>query len=214
MDQRDILTRACELYVTGGSEAVSMRRLARDLGVTAPALYRHYASREQILLDVVTEAFGLFTSYLTQALTGQTAAERLYLSGKGHLDFALQHPMFYEMLYIPAHALGVDQYPEQITTRLASLSQFYDDRVRECMEAGLLQVQDPHDVSLTLWGHAHGMVSIYLRGCHPMDEEQFRDAYWASCRRVMHGIATEAYAQAMDEVIRVAKTTEPPGVIT
>ena len=38
MDQRDILTRACELYVTGGSEAVSMRRLASDLGVTAPAL--------------------------------------------------------------------------------------------------------------------------------------------------------------------------------
>jgi len=62
MDQREILKRACELYVTGGSEAVSMRRLASDLGVTAPALYRHYASKEQILLDVVMEAFGLLTS--------------------------------------------------------------------------------------------------------------------------------------------------------
>ncbi|MBT4610064.1 MAG: TetR/AcrR family transcriptional regulator [Gemmatimonadetes bacterium] len=210
MDQQDILKRACELYVTGGSEAVSMRRLASDLGVTAPALYRHYASKEQILLDVVMVAFGLFTSYLTQALTGQTAAERLYLSGKGHLDFALQHPMLYEMLFIPAHALGVEEFPEQIKSRLASLSQFYDDRVRECMEAGLLQAQDPHEVSLTLWGHAHGMVSIYLRGCHPMDEEQFRAAYWASCGRVMQGIATADYATAMHEVTEHADITPRP----
>ncbi len=204
MDQRDILTRACELYATGGSEAVSMRRLASDLGVTAPALYRHYDSKEQLLLDVVMEAFNLFSSYLTKALTGQTPAERLYLAGRGHLDFALQHPMLYEMLFIPAHALGVEDYPEQLTARLASLSQFYDDRVRECMEAGLLQTSDPHEVSLTLWGHAHGMVSIFLRGCHPMDEAQFRAAYWASCRRVMLGIATDAYPEAMTEAIEHA----------
>lgn len=179
-----------------------MRRLAGDLGVTAPALYRHYASKEQLLLDVVMEAFHRFSSYLTTALTGSTPAERLYLSGQGHLNFALQHPMLYEMLFIPAHALGMEAYPEQLTAHLTSLSQFYDDRVRECMEAGLLTMQDPHEVSFTLWGHAHGMVSIYLRGCHPMDEEHFRAAYWASCRRIMNGIATDAYALAMDEVIR------------
>ena len=156
------------------------------------------------------EAWGLFTSYLTQALTGQTAAERLYLSGKGHLDFALQHPMLYEMLFIPAHALGVEEFPEQIKSRLASFPQFYDDRVRECMAAGLLQAQNPHEVSLTLWGHAHGMVSIYLRGCHPMDEEQSRAAYWASCGRVMPGIATDASSTAMHEVIEHAEKTAPP----
>ena len=209
MDRRDIFNRACELYVTGGAEALSMRRLASDLGVTAPALYRHYASKEQLLLDVVMEAFHRFSSYLTKALEGSTPAEQLYLSGEGHLNFALQHPMLYEMLYIPAHALGLESYPEQLTSRVTSLSQFYADRVRECMEAGLLTMQDPCEVSFTLWGHAHGMVSIYLRGCHPMEEEQFRAAYWASCRRVMQGIATEAYTTAMNEIVAQTSVVAP-----
>ena len=42
-EQREhILTCACELYLEDGLEGFSMRKLARDVGVTAPALYRYY----------------------------------------------------------------------------------------------------------------------------------------------------------------------------
>ena len=102
MDRIDILTRACELYLEGGAEAVSMRRLARDLGVTAPALYRHYDSREEMLLDVVAEAYRRLSERLYGALSGRTPAERLYLAGQAYLDFALDQPKYYEMLYTPA----------------------------------------------------------------------------------------------------------------
>ena len=42
-----------------------------------------------------------------------------------------------------------------------------------------------------------------------MEEEQFRTAYWASCRRVMQGIATDAYAPAMNEVTEHGRATAP-----
>src|SRR5690606_6240441 len=45
-EQRErILACACELYLTDGLDGFSMRKLARSLGVTAPALYRHYESK-------------------------------------------------------------------------------------------------------------------------------------------------------------------------
>ena len=201
MDRTDILTRACELYLEGGAEAVSMRRLARDLGVTAPALYRHYDSREAMLLDVVAEAYRRLSERLYGALSGRTPAERLYLAGQAYLDFALDQPKYYEMLYTPAHTLGVDEFPEQVTEQVASVGRFFNDRVRECIDAGLFQPLDPADVSRTLWAHAHGLISIYLRGCLEMDAGEFRRHYRASSRRAITGMATPAYEVEMDRAM-------------
>ena len=201
MDRIDILTRACELYLEGGAEAVSMRRLARDLGVTAPALYRHYDSREEMLLDVVAEAYRRLSERLYGALSGRTPAERLYLAGQAYLDFALDQPKYYEMLYTPAHTLGAEEFPEQVTEQVASVGRFFNDRVRECIDAGLFQPIDPADVSGTLWAHAHGLISIYLRGCLDMDAEEFRRHYRASSRRAITGMATPAYEVEMDRAV-------------
>ena len=61
-EQRDrILACACDLYLENGLEGFSMRKLARCLGVTAPALYRHFESREHVLHEVVREAYERFT---------------------------------------------------------------------------------------------------------------------------------------------------------
>ena len=208
MDRVDILTRACELYLEGGAEAVSMRRLARDLGVTAPALYRHYDSREEMLLDVVAEAYRRLSERLYGALSGRTPAERLYLAGQAYLDFALDQPKYYEMLYTPAHTLGAEEFPEQVTEQVASVGRFFNDRVRECIDAGLFQPLDPADVSRTLWAHAHGLISIYLRGCLHMDAEEFRRHYRASSRRAITGMATPAYEAEMGRAIEDLSRTE------
>ena len=201
MDRVDILTRACELYLEEGAEAVSMRRLARDLGVTAPALYRHYGSREEMLLDVVAEAGRRLSERLYGALSGRTPAQRLYLAGQAYLDFALDQPKYYEMLYTPAHTLGADAFPEQVTEQVAGVGRFFNDRVRECIDAGLFQPIDPAAAAATLWAHAHGLISIYLRGCLHMDPEEFRLHYRASSGRAVTGMATPAYEAEMDRAV-------------
>jgi len=194
MDRNDILTQACELYLHGGLDAVSMRRLARDLGVTAPALYKHYDGREEILLDVVSEAYRLCAEHLSVALSGSTPADRFRLAGRGYLDFALGNPKLYEMMYAPAHTLGVERFPETLTARMAGVGQFFTDRVRECIAAGLLHGHlDAREVSLTLWAHAHGLISIFLRDCLDMDEEMFRQVYHDSGWRTLHAMATAEY---------------------
>ena len=52
-----ILACACELYLETGLPGFSMRKLAKNVGVTAPALYRHYDGKEKVLADVVREAY-------------------------------------------------------------------------------------------------------------------------------------------------------------
>jgi AcrR family transcriptional regulator len=193
--QRDkILGCACDLYLSEGLDGFSMRKLARHVGVTAPALYRHYESREHVLTDVVREAHHAFTAYLYRALEGRTAIERMQRAGEGYLDFALEHPRWYQLLFISPEHMGMAELPEDIEAMGCALHQFWVDRVRECMDEGILKPGDPVQMSLTMWAHAHGLVSLYHHGHFRIDQETFRAQFRASGRVMLLGIATEEFA--------------------
>jgi AcrR family transcriptional regulator len=189
-----ILACACELYLQGGLEGFSMRKLATRLGVTAPALYRHFDSREQVLLEVVREAYQRLGEHLYRALQGRTPAERFRLAGEAYLEFALANPRLYDVLYAPPDQMGWERLPEEVQTQVCAVGQFWNDRVRECMEAGILRKGDTGDVGVTLWGHAHGLISLYLRGVLRTDEAGFREIYSSSARRVLAGLGTPEFA--------------------
>lgn len=194
-DQRErILACACDLYLEDGLEGFSMRKLARQVGVTAPALYRHFESKEHVILDVVREAYRSFTGALYRALEGRSALERFFMAAEAYLDFALKHPRWYQILFIAPGQLGLDELPEDLGAQGCAIHQFWVDRVRECMDEGLLKEDDPVQVSLTMWAHAHGMVSLYHHGHFMMDEATFRLHFEASGARMMAGVATETFA--------------------
>ena len=193
-EQRDnILAHACDLYLEEGLDGFSMRKLAKRVGVTAPALYRHFESREHVLLDVVREAFGEFTGYLYRALEGRTPRDRLHRAGMGYLEFALEHPRWYQMVFIAPEHIGQEALPADLESQGCAVHQFWVDRLRECVDAGLLLPGDPTEISLTMWAHAHGLIKLYQHGHLQMDEEQFRQTYMASGARMMMGIATDEF---------------------
>jgi AcrR family transcriptional regulator len=194
-----ILSSACELYLRDGLDGFSMRKLARAVGVTAPALYRHFPSKEAVLLDVVREAYQRFSQHLYRALEGRTAAERFFLAGQGYLDFALENPRLYDMLYASPDQMGCMGLPPEVEAQACAVGQFWNDRVRECMDDGLLRRGDPRDASVTLWGHAHGLMALYLRGALRIDESGFRTLFRNSYRRLLAGLACPEFGQQLLE---------------
>ncbi|MSR36623.1 MAG: TetR/AcrR family transcriptional regulator [Gemmatimonadetes bacterium] len=194
-EQRDrILSCACLLYLQDGLDGFSMRKLARALGVTAPALYRHYESKERVLLDVVGEAYRTLIQYLHRALQGRTPEDRFRLAGDGFLDFALEHPRYYEVLFMGVELLAVEAVRAETAEQGCAVGQFWNDRVREAIEAGLLRDGDPQSIGMTLWAHAHGLVSLYLKGMLPVEEGQFRALIKGSGARLMNGLGTRELA--------------------
>ena len=116
-EQRDrILLRACELYLSDGLEGFSMRKLAKQVGVTAPALYRHYDGREAVLADVVREGYRTFMRYIYRALGAPTPLDRFFGAADGYLDFVFDHPRWYSILFTGPEHLGMEALPEDIET--------------------------------------------------------------------------------------------------
>jgi AcrR family transcriptional regulator len=194
-DQRDrILACACELYLSDGLDGFSMRKLAKQVGVTAPALYRHYDGREAVLADVLRQAYRTFTRYIYRALSAPTPFERFAGAGEGYLDFVIEQPRWYSILHSSLDALGMEALPSDIEAMGQAVHQFWNDRVRECMDAGILKEDDPQKVSLTMWAHSHGMVQLYHEGHCRMEEAQFRALFDESHDRLMAGVATDEFA--------------------
>ena len=198
-DQREaILAAACDLYLGFGLDGFSMRKLAKEVGVTAPALYRHYDGKEAVLADVVREAHRAFISYMYRALEAPTPLERFRRTGEGYLDFALEHPRLYGIMFSGPERLGMDELPDDIEAMGCAIQQFWNDRVGECVRAGVLREGDPDEIGLTMWAHSHGMVQLFQQGrLGTTDPTEFRGMFAASGARLMAGVASEHFATQM-----------------
>lgn len=67
---RDILTAARHLFMAHGYRAVSTRRIAEACGLTQPALYHHFASKEALYVAMLHEEIGRFTASLAPIAAG------------------------------------------------------------------------------------------------------------------------------------------------
>ena len=160
-----IVEEARDLYLTGGLSALSMRKVAERVGVSATALYRHFDDKESLLVAVVQAGFERFTSYLLRGLAGRTPFERLARTGEGYLRFALDNPSYYRIMFMASREdFGFDQLPTANRETLGRSFQLLVDRVRECQDAGRLRAGDPQEIAVVIWSFVHGLVSLYLAG--------------------------------------------------
>src|SRR6266404_240890 len=75
-----------------GSEAVTMRRVAKAVGITPMAIYRHYRDRAALLNALADEGFEELAARLTSKRSSSNIEERLTKMGDIYMDHALQNP--------------------------------------------------------------------------------------------------------------------------
>lgn len=183
-----ILAEAVDLYLEKGLPGLSMRHVAEKVGVSATAIYRHYRNKEDLLHNVIGEAIKVFGGYLFPSLSGKTAQDRFLDSGEAYLNFALKQPKYYEVLFLTQDQLGHEFCPPELQQKSKSTFQFLIDRVQECMDTGYFRKGDAHSFALTIWGHSHGLISIYMSKKIPCGEKEFRKIFWESFENLYVGM--------------------------
>ncbi|WP_225826522.1 TetR/AcrR family transcriptional regulator [Streptomyces naphthomycinicus] len=110
----EIKERAWEQIATAGVPALSLNAVAKSMGLSGPALYRYYASRDDLLTELVRDAYASLAATLRAA-----AATGADLAGLAHAlrGWALEDPQRYFLIYgtpVPGYHAPDD------TTRIAS----------------------------------------------------------------------------------------------
>jgi len=96
----DIKSAARKLLVEGGGAAIGLRAVARELGVSAPALYRYFASHDDLVSALIADLYDELTAFLIELRdTGADLGEQLFLLAGGLRDWALAHPAEFGLMF-------------------------------------------------------------------------------------------------------------------
>lgn len=149
---------------TGDEQAVTLRAVARRVGIAAPSIYAHFADRQAILLALVQDTFAELGRELAEveAAAGPDPVRRLRAACAAYLDFAALRPQRYRVLFgglwnaagavregtlteTDAHELG----HEVLAVLMGALN--------DCVAAGRSTSSDPRADAVAVWLALHGL---------------------------------------------------------
>jgi AcrR family transcriptional regulator len=158
-DLRDALVHAALREAErGGPEAISIKALAKKLGVSQPAPYRHFADREALLAAVTAEAFRQFSAALREAIQKPSKRSKLSRLAQTTLAFGLRRNGIYRLMFASRIMACASKGSELHTAAMDTLA-----LVLEALEApavGLLRER----YALQIWAALHGVVMLAEQG--------------------------------------------------
>ena len=98
---RDDIVRAAAdvLEETGNEDAITLRGVARKVGIAAPSIYRHFKNVDEIVLAVMANAFAELDVALEAPAGAGTSVDRLRAVCEAYLDFARNRPHRYRVMF-------------------------------------------------------------------------------------------------------------------
>jgi AcrR family transcriptional regulator len=167
-----------------GVEGFSLRRVAREVGVSHSAPAHHFGDTQGLLVALATEGFRQFlgTMQARQSVCDtQDASDLLVASGLGYLDFSIASPALFKLMFgsdkvdvcdpaLEAAAAAAFDHLAQDITRLRGVSPYEDG-------AAMADV-------MASWSLVHGFASLLLSGRMHNVQEMDQPAREAFFRQV------------------------------
>lgn len=154
------LTEALAIISTSGVENLSLREVARRLGVSHQAPYRHFASRDHVLAEIVRRAFVDFAAALGSPQPTDNPATDTLALGMAYVGFAFDEPLKYRLMFggtlpepgeHPGMMLGARQAFNVLRAALIRLF----EALGQQSDSDLIDRE-----ALFAWSSLHGVVSL------------------------------------------------------
>lgn len=172
-----------------GASALSLRAIARELKITAPAIYNYFPDRDALVTALIIDAYTSFgDSQLAarDAIPADQFAERIKTIGVSYRQWAITYPQRYQLIFgtpIPGYQAPLIEVLPSAARSLSALVSVIDDlRIANKLEAeGYPKVQPGYEqqfdiwkgfagdydvfslaVSMIIWSRVHGLVSLEI----------------------------------------------------
>ena len=158
-DLRDALVQAAlQEAEHGGPEAISISALAKKLGVSQPAPYKHFTDRESLLAAVAAEAFRQFTATLRESIGKPSKRSKLSRIAQATLDFGLRRNGIYRLMFASRIVACAPKGGELHSAAMETFGLLVE--TLEAPAVGFLREQH----ALRVWAALHGVVMLAEQG--------------------------------------------------
>ena len=178
---------AWDTVVSDGAENLSLRACARAANVDPAAVYRHFKSKDDILIALTHHAFAELSAAMltdTEQSGDLTAEDAVMTVGLTYVDYATRNPNIFSMMFAiagksPAEKLaqGGDNNPNAYQILQSALRAWLpglDDQKLEVL-------------SFALWSNVHGLSELFNKGLGPVTEAERRIRARAVCAIALDG---------------------------
>ncbi|MFC8533867.1 TetR/AcrR family transcriptional regulator [Streptomyces sp. NPDC057249] len=184
---------ALELMTSGGPDAITLRAIARDMGMTANAIYGYFATRDDLVTVLIDDVYTSLAAAVDTAWGSTPAkdpADRIQAWAHAFRDWALANPEGFRLIYgdpVPGYRApdggAAPEAARRVCAGLAGLADAAWPHAQHLyagsefdwsdFDAGLLGKVRPAfpdlppaavALALRIWGHLHGLVSLEVYG--------------------------------------------------
>lgn len=157
----EILDVAQHLFETQGLEAVSLRRIATQAGISPATPYRYFPNKDQVLVGLQIRIYNELREQLSAAAKAETnATDKLRAIARAYVNFALNQPEAYALLFrVPVKP---EAQPDLVVAKAAALDVCRQAIALAETEDGLKLRSDALTAAHLFWAAAHGAVSLQL----------------------------------------------------
>jgi len=170
-----------------GADAVTMRRVAKGVGITPMAIYRHFSDRDALLHALADEGFVELAARLRRISTSGPVEDRLLRLGLVFLDHALENPGLFELMFLQPRT-GARRFPKDFEAGESPTANVVAEAVRAGMQSGVFRKDDVWEIVFEFGALSHGMIMLFLGGRMGIAEAHFRKFYSQSFERYLRGI--------------------------
>lgn len=153
-----LLAIARDIVQDQGHEALTLRAVAQQAQVSQTAIYRHFESREQLLVSVLIYGMRMLKDQTEAALHRDTKPlERFREVGEAYVQFSQKHPQLYRLMFdakiIAARCEEAAQVSEESYGVLKTV-------IQQCQEHGSIRKDDVNKQAFAVWAAVHGIVTL------------------------------------------------------
>lgn len=158
-----MVVEATALIAERGVEALSLREVARRVGVSHAAPAHHFGDKAGLLTAVATVGFNHFTEYMAQAvLTARSKPVDILLAmGEAYSQFAAQQAGYFDVMFHPS--LIRDDDPDYLVASDAAFDALRLT-IESCQHNGWHPLDDTLALTTAAWSLAHGIAVLRRQG--------------------------------------------------
>ena len=159
-----ILEAAKKLFITNGYEATSIRKIAAEIEFSPTTIYLYYKDKTDIAYALHQEGLGLLRQQLATLTYVDDAFERLKAMGRAYIQFAVNHPDFYEVMFMMKEPMQYLQahHPEEEWPEGERVFDALMETVNGCKAQGYFGSMNTEALAMLSWSVVHGLCSLHI----------------------------------------------------
>lgn len=163
LDRRKLIIKsATKLFLEQGYEKTSIRSIADDIEYSPATIYLYFKEKDEIFYEIHEQGFHLLNKIFVDQGHIVDPFERLAALGRIYLNFGLENPDYYDLMFIMRAPLTEIKCNSKWIAGDNSYG-YLLQTVQDCLTHQLLPAGDPDIVAMTIWSYAHGLVSLNIR---------------------------------------------------